>query len=335
VSDLVVTSTTILQAARRLEGRVRRTPLERAPALSAAVGAEVLLKLENFQRTGSFKVRGALNAMLSLDRAGATLRLVTASAGNHGLGVALSARLLNIPITVFVPRNAAETKRNRIARLGADLRLVDGGYEQAHAEAEEFAASTGAKYLHAFSDPAVVAGQGTVGLEILQERPDVGTLLVPVGGGGLIGGIGVATKALAPGARVIGVQSTATAAMQASLAAGRVVSPPEGRTLCDGLAGDIDERSFALARRVIDEMVLVEEAAIARAIRFLYVEEGIVAEGSGAVVAAALLERSIEAAGLIGAVVSGGNLDATTLVEVLTGPGSAAVTTVGARAPGP
>jgi threonine dehydratase len=306
----------IRAAARRLQGRVRRTPLEVAPALSMSVGVEVLLKLENQQRTGSFKVRGALNAIASL--APGERGVVTASAGNHGLGVALAASLLGAHATVFLPADAAETKRKRIGWLGAEVRQVAGGYDDAHAAAEEHASASGAAYVHAFSDPAVVAGQATVGLEILEERPHVRTLLVPVGGGGLVGGVGVVARKLAPRAWVVGVQSTETAAMYHSLAAGRLISAPLTPTLCDGLAGDIDEPSLLLAREVVDEVVLVNEDAIRRAMRFLFVEEGVVAEPSAAVVAALLLEGGTLLQGPVAAVISGGNVDADVLARVLT-----------------
>jgi threonine dehydratase len=312
--------TDVLLAAGRLEGRVHRTRLELACSLGSA-GYEVLLKLENQQRTGSFKVRGAVNAIAALPPAQQRRPLVTASAGNHGLGVALSASLLGIGATIFVPEGAAAIKRRRIERFGAELRRVAGSYDDAHAEAMAHAARTGATYVHAFSDPAVVAGQGTVGLEILRERPDVRTLLVPVGGGGLVGGIGLVARALAPEARVIGVQSTHTAAMHRSLAAGAVTSVPNVDTLCDGLAGDIDSRSLALAAEVVDEVRLVDEAAVRAAIRHLYLEEGLVAEGSAAVVAALLLEEGPESVaelqGPVAAVISGGNLDAAVLASIL------------------
>jgi threonine dehydratase len=309
----------VLEASRRLGTQVRRTPLEPSAWLSEITGAEVLLKLENLQRTGSFKLRGALNAVAALPASERAKGLITASAGNHGLGVAMAARLLGALATAFLPAGAALIKRRRIEMLGAEIREVGRDYDEAHAAALALATEQGRPYIHGFSDPLVMAGQGTVGLEILQERPDVRTLLVPVGGGGLIGGIGVAARALAPGARVIGVQSTATAAMHASLRAGRVVSVPPAPTLCDGLAGDIDEPSFAVAARVIDEMLLVEEHAIAAAVRAFYGEEALVAEPSAAVVIAALLEARVAAAGPIAAVVSGGNLDAVVLARLLRG----------------
>ncbi|MDQ3607047.1 MAG: pyridoxal-phosphate dependent enzyme [Gemmatimonadota bacterium] len=300
---------------------MRQTPLQYSDSLSEAAGAEVWLKLENQQPTGSFKVRGACNALLVLSPEQRARGIVTASAGNHGLGVAFAARQCAAAVTVFVPAAAAHAKRHRIARLGAALREVRGSYDDAHLAAVHFAQETGACYLHAFSDPAVVAGQATVGLEILQELPSVGTLLVPIGGGGLIGGVGVIARALGAGTRIVGVQSEATAAMHASLLEGRVVSPPPMPTLCDGLAGDIDEWSLALAARVVDEVILVTERSVRRSIERLFVEEGIVAEGSAATVAAALRDsasNTIESP--IAAIVSGGNLDAHVLADILTNP---------------
>lgn len=308
----------VLRAARRLEGVARRTPLERSHTLSDAAGAEVFLKLENLQRNGSFKLRGACNALAALAPEARARGVVTASAGNHGLNLAWAAGRLGVRATVFVPAAASATKRRRIARFGAELREVPGGYDDAHAAAEAFREESGATFVNAFSDPAVVAGQGTVGVEIFREFPEVRTLVVPAGGGGLIGGVGTVARALAPGARVVGVQTEATRALHDSLRAGELRSAPVLPTLCEGLAGDIDERALALARRVVDEVVLVSEAAVRRAVRHLYVEEGVVAEPSAAVVAAAFLEGRISSPeGPAAAVVSGGNVDAPLLAEIL------------------
>ena len=308
----------VLAAARRLRGVARRTPLERSAWLSRAAGTDVWLKLETQQRTGSFKLRGAYNAVASLGAQERARGLVTASAGNHGQGVALAASLLGARALVFVPRNAPEAKKRRIARFGAELREVEGGYDDAQRAAEAHAAASGAYFVHAFSDPAVVAGQGTVGLEIAEELPEVRTFLVPVGGGGLAGGLGIVARALGSGVRVVGVQTPETSAMHASLAAGRPVSPPYGPTLCEGLSGDVDERSLALAREVVGEVVLVEEEAVRRAMRLLFQEEGIVAEGSAAVAAAAVLEGAAgRLEGPVAVVLTGSNVDAARLSEVM------------------
>jgi threonine dehydratase len=307
-------------AARRLEGVVRRTPLERADALSEAAGVEVHLKLEGQQRTGSFKLRGAYNAVALLPPEARARGVVTASAGNYGQGVALAARLLGARSVVFVPESAPEVKQRRIARYGAELRRVAGGFDEAHAAALAFAAEAGATFVDPVSDPGVIAGQGTVGLELFDELPGVRTIVAPVGGGGLIGGIGIVARALGRGVHVVGTQSDETAAMHASLAAGRPTSTRYGPTLCEGLSGDVNETTLALARAVVDEVVLLSEDAVRRAIRWLYVEEGVVAEGSAAVAAAALLEGAVR--GLEGPVVvvlTGSNIDAARLGPILSG----------------
>lgn len=308
----------VLAAARRIEGIARRTPLERSHGLGERTGAEVFLKLENQQRTGAFKLRGAVNALAALPPEARARGVVTASAGNHGMGVAWAARALGVPASVFVPARAVATKRRRIARFGADLREVPGGYDEAHHAGEEHARATGLPFVNAFSDFHVVAGQGTVGLEVLAELPEVRTLVVPAGGGGLVGGIGVVARALGRGVRVVGVQTEATTALHDSLAAGELRSPPVVPTLCEGLSGDIDERALELAMRVVDEVVLVSEAAVRRAIRQLYVEEGVVAEASAAVGTAALVEGAVSGLrGPVAVVVSGGNIDAALLAAIL------------------
>lgn len=306
----------VLAAARRLRGVARRTPLERSPWLSGCAGADVLLKLETQQRTGSFKLRGAYNAIASLPAESRARGLVTASAGNHGQGVALAASLLEAAATVFVPADAPAAKKRRIARWGAMLREVEGGYDAAHHAAETHARRAGATFVHAFSDPAVVAGQGTVGLEILEDLPEVRTIIVPVGGGGLVGGIGIVARATGTDVRVVGAQTEETRAMHASLQAGRLVSPPYGPTLCEGLSGDVDARSLALAREVVDEIVVVSEADVRRSVRRLYEEEGIVAEGSAAVAVAAVLEGAVRD-GPAAVVLTGSNVDGARLAAIL------------------
>jgi threonine dehydratase len=308
----------VLAAERRLAGRVRRTALEGSSWLSRVAGREVLLKLESQQRTGSFKIRGAMNAIASLNEAEQARGVVTASAGNHGLGVALAAAEHGVRATIYVPAGAPAIKRRRIEELGAGLVTVAGDYDMADAEAQRAASATGSVYIHAFSDPAVVAGQGTVALEIAADRPDVSVLLVPVGGGGLIGGMGLVARGMLPGARVVGVQSEHASAMAASLRSNALRPGMTGPTLCDGLAGNVDARSFTLAREVVDEMVVVAEDSVAEAVRQLYAHEGLGVEGSAAVVVAALLEGRISAGpGPAAAVLTGANIDGTLLSEIL------------------
>ncbi|HEX6558230.1 MAG TPA: threonine/serine dehydratase, partial [Longimicrobiales bacterium] len=286
--ELGPTLTEIYQARSRIMGVARRTPLDRSLWLSDKVGHDVYLKLECWQRTRSFKMRGACNAIASLDEAARARGLVTASAGNHGQAVALAAREVGAKATIFVPSTAPETKQSRIRSFGADLNTDSPTYDDAQIAAREFAGRTGATFVHAFSDRDVVAGQGTVGLEILEDLPGVRNVVVPVGGGGLIGGIGIAIKSADPSIRVIGVQSTQTPSMYEAFKAGRLVNCPIGPTLADGLAGAVDDISFARARDVVDEMLLVEEAAIPAAIRALYRFDGIIAEGAAGTPVAAI-----------------------------------------------
>lgn len=308
----------VLEARARISGVVRRTPLQRSPWLSELAGNDVYLKLECWQRTNSFKLRGAYNAVATLAPDLLRAGLVTASAGNHGQAVALAARLLGATATVFVPAAAPETKKARIRRFGATLREVDGTYDDAAAVVAEFARDTGAHVVHGFSDPAVVAGQGTVGLEIIEELPAVRDVLVPVGGGGLIAGVGAVVRGLADGhTRVVGVQSSHTCAMHAAFAAGRVVATPWRDTLCDGLAGEVEPESYARAKHVVDEIHLVAEDQVAPAIRALYEQEGVVAEGSGAVGVAALMAGAVKLRGTAAVVISGGNIDARDLSRIL------------------
>lgn len=310
----------LYRARERLAGVARHTPLQPSPWLSRTLGVEVHLKLECWQRTHSFKLRGACNAVAALPEADRRRGLVTASAGNHGQAVALAARLHGAAATVFVPTTAPETKKARIRGFGAELRETNGSYDDAAAEARVFAADAGATFIHAFSDPAVIAGQGTVGLEIVEELPAVSTVLVPVGGGGLAAGVGAALRGLTGGtARLIGVQSTATRAMYDAFHAGRVVPTSVVPSLCDGLAGEVEPASYEAARAVVREMRLVDEEAIGPAIRALYRHEGIVAEGAGVVGVAAALEEDFSVTGPLVIVISGGNIDARTLASILYG----------------
>ncbi|MEX0907040.1 MAG: threonine/serine dehydratase [Gemmatimonadota bacterium] len=309
----------VYRAQQRVADAVRRTPLESSSFLSEAAGAAIHLKLECWQRTRSFKVRGAFNAVASLSPAERARGLVTASAGNHGQALALAALEQDTRATIFVPASAPQTKQARIRRLGADLRANAASYDEADAMARQHAAETGATYVHAFSDAAVIAGQATVALEILDELPGVREIVVPVGGGGLIAGIGVVMRALAPGARVIGVQSVETRAMYEAFRHGAAVQTAITPTLADGLAGCTDEATYRRVRAVTDEIVLVEERDIAGAIRMLHAEEGVTAEGSGAVAVAAVLSGRISLTGPAVLLVTGGNIDSATLAAVLAG----------------
>ncbi|MEX2283454.1 MAG: threonine/serine dehydratase [Gemmatimonadota bacterium] len=307
----------IYAARKRIMPVARRTPLDRSLWLTELTGHDVYLKLECWQRTKSFKMRGAYNAIASLDPQARARGLVTASAGNHGQAVALAARELGARAIIFVPATAPETKKARIRSFGAELRDEEPSYDVAQVAAQRFAQETGATFVHAFSDAAVVAGQGTVGIEIIEDLPHVRDVLVPVGGGGLIGGIGIALKSMSQELRVIGVQSTETPAMRLAFDAGHVTDCPIGPTLADGLAGCVDEISYERARLVVDEMHLVEESALPAAIRAMFKYDGIIAEGAASVCVAAIVERVVEVRGPTVLVITGGNIDAERFASIL------------------
>ena len=309
----------ILAAHARIAGVVRRTPLERSGWLSAEAGCDVLLKLECWQPTRSFKVRGAANALTLRAEAARACGVVTASAGNHGQAVARAAAAVGAAATVFVPADAPAAKKARIRALGAVLDERERTYDDAEVAAAAFAARTGALLVHAFSDADVVAGQGTVGVEIAEDLPDVRSVVVPVGGGGLFAGVAIALRAAAPAARVVGVQSVETRAMFDAFAAGGVVASPITPTLADGLAGCTDAASYQRVRALTDTIHLVDEVAIADAMRKLFVHDGVVAEGAGAAGAAAVAAGIVAVDGPAVVIVTGGNVDAERYARILRG----------------
>jgi threonine dehydratase len=289
----------VVAASRRIGPYVQRTPLERSAYLSEASGAEVWLKLECFQLTGSFKLRGAANALLALDEAARARGVVTASAGNHGLGVARAASLTGLPAVVVVPETASVAKVDLLRQSGCELILHGPDYDRAEAYAIGLAETRGATFVSAYDDPAVVAGGGTIALEVLETLPETDLLVVPAGGGGLISGVALAAKGASPSIRVVGVQSTASPSLHAALAAGRQVPVTVEESLADGLSGNIAAGSITidLARRYVDDVVLVEEAEIAAAMRAVLEHEHILVEGSAAVAVAALQTGRVDVAG--------------------------------------
>jgi threonine dehydratase len=308
----------VLAARRALLPHLAPTPLRPCYAVP---GGTSFLKLECWQPTGSFKVRGALNHLASLSPADAARGVVAASAGNHALGVAFAAQALGgqVAATLFVPATAPRAKVDKLRSFPVEV--VQGGadYDDAHAAALEHAARTGARYVHAFEHPATAAGQGTIGLELLEQLPGVGAILVPVGGGGLIAAIATAVKARAPQVRIVGVQSEASPSLAESLRLGRpLLTYPVGPTLADGIAGGIGEIAFA-HRDLVDEVVNVAESELADAMVALLARDQVVAEGSGAVGVAALRAgRYVPPEGRPAvAVVSGGNVDAEVLARLL------------------
>lgn len=297
-------------AAARLEGLVKRTPLVRSPGLTALAGGDVYLKLENEQTTGSFKLRGAFNVLATLTPTERARGVVASSAGNHGLGVAYAARHFGVRATIFVPTSAPQVKRDGISRLGATIDTTQPHYDAAMDAAKEFAARTGATFMNPCLGDMLLAGQGTVALEILEELPNLASLAVNVGGGGLLGGCASLVRRESPVVRIIGAQSENTAAMSRSLAAGRVVEIDNVPSLADGLAGQIDEEALDIGRHALDEIVTLSEDEIAQAIGWLWREHQVRAEGAGAVATGAALMRRIQRLPTPAAVVvSGGNID--------------------------
>jgi threonine dehydratase len=310
----------ILLARQRLGRWIYHTPLQSDDVLGQRCGCQLYLKLENHQHTGSFKVRGALNCISTLPPVERLKGVVTASMGNHGLGVAYAARAHGgIPVTIFLPHNAPKAKVDKLVGLGADVRLSGDSYESAHHAAESFRQQHDVSYVHAYDDPMVIAGQGTIGLEILADLPDVDVILVPIGGGGLSAGIAVAAKALNPAVRVIGVQPDASPAAYLSFRDGRAYEEYDATpTIADGLAGGYGRIPFEIARHLIDDVLVVSEADIRRAVRGLleYAQE--VVEGSGAVTIAPLLSGQLRLPGRkVVAVLSGHNIDAAVLHAIL------------------
>ena len=302
--------TDVINAAQRLRGIIERTPLVRSASLSSATGTEVFLKCENLQRTGSFKIRGAYSALSSLPMDVRARGVVASSAGNHGLGIALSAQLLGIRARVFVPQGAPSVKRDGILRYGAEVDQTQPDYDSAHAAAVEYANANGMAFVNPCAGDVLLAGQGTVALEIIEELPDVRTVIVPVGGGGLVGGMGVLLRAMTPHVRIVGAQTENTNAMAVSLAAGRRADIELRATIADGLAGQVDDEGVAIGQFAIDEMRVVSETRTADAIAWASREHDLRVEGSGAVGIAAVLEnRSPGFNGPIAVIVSGGNID--------------------------
>jgi len=303
------------QASRAISGLVRHTPLERSDALSARVGSDVHLKLENLQQTGAFKVRGALNKLLGIDPAVRARGVVTASAGNHGQGVAHAAKLLGIPAWIVLPESVPLAKLTAIQRAGAEAIVEGAGYDQAHAIALRMAAEKDVTYVHAFDDPDVIAGQGTVVLEMLEDEPALDTIVVPVGGGGLLAGCGLVTSSR--GVRLIGAQSEGAPAFARSFAAHQLVEVTPN-TIADGIAvGRPGARTLALALEAVSEVRTVTDEQIARALLLLLERHKLLAEPAGAAALAAVLESPAPLGRHVGIVISGGNIDPNTLGKVI------------------
>lgn len=309
----------VLTAHRRLRGRVRTTPVDRSPSLSHDVGAEVLIKWENLQVTGSFKARGAINTVDALTAAQRASGVVTASSGNHAQGLGHAAALLDVPATIVVPASTPESKKDGARELGAELVVHGDSYDDAEAHAWRLAEDRGLTYVHSYDDPRIVAGQGTVALEALLEHPDLEAIVVPVGGGGLISGVAIAAKAINPEIRVVGVQPAVSAKFQASFDARRRVDVPHRASIADGLPGDIGELTLRVVLDLVDEFVAVEEQSISEAVARLAGDHRQIVEGSGAVGVAALQEGRLEhlRGQKVLTIATGGHIDADRLAGFL------------------
>lgn len=302
-----------------LSGVVRPTPLEYSRALADRVGCEVFLKCENLQRAGSFKIRGAYTRMYKLSETEKARGVVAASAGNHAQGVALAAQLLGIDAKVYMPHGAPMPKLLATRAYGASIEQVGTTIDECLVKAREWEAQTGAVLIHPFDHPDIVAGQGTTGLEILDQCPEVRTIVVSLGGGGLLAGIATAVKALKPDVRVVGVQADQAAAYPLSLAAGKPVAFENMATMADGIAvGQPGEVPYGLVRDLVDAVETVSEEGLSRALLFLLERAKLVVEPAGAAAVAQLLERHHQhVEGPVVAVLSGGNIDPLLLLRII------------------
>ncbi len=307
------------QAAERMADHVRRTPLRRSASFSEDLGADVYFKLENDQTTGSFKFRGATNRLLTLSDEQRALGCVAASSGNHGAAVACAMQKLGVAGIIFVPEQTSKAKVEKIRSYGGDVHFfgTDGLDTEQHAR--EFAESHGMFYLSPYNDEEVIAGQGTCGIELISELPDVDAVFIAVGGGGLIGGMGSVLKAHNPGIRIYGCQPLASPVMTRSIEAGEILDLPSGPTLSDGTAGGIEAGAvtFPLSQAVVDDWVLVDEQQIGDAMRVYMAREDDVIEGAAGVAVAGLLaRRNIIKEQKVAVVICGGNISAEILTSV-------------------
>jgi threonine dehydratase len=315
-----VTVDDIDAAAARLQGHVVRSPIRRSEWLSDLHGADVHLKLEIVQPTSSYKIRGAFNAALRLKaRQVQDLRLVTASAGNHGRALAFAARELGLPLTVFIASNAPKAKADAIRSAGAELRpCMD--YDEAERQAKAHAARGDGLFISPYSHPDVVAGAGTIALEVLEDLPALDAIVVPVGGGGLIAGIAIAVKSRSPSTRVIGVEVAASCPFTKSLAAGRVVTVDVGPSLADGLTGNLDPDTitYRIVRELVDRIVVVDEPDLRDAVAGIVTREHLIVEGAAAAGVAAIVSQKLELDGQrLAVVLTGANIDTPALMDVL------------------
>ncbi|HXG67299.1 MAG TPA: threonine/serine dehydratase [Blastocatellia bacterium] len=305
----MVTIKEVEQARQRITGAVYRTPLERSRWLSDEQGREVLFELECFQPTGSFKIRGAMAKLTALSAAETSRGILAVSAGNHGLAVAHCAEALRLNATIIVPESASRAKVEGMRRYPVTVLERGANYDEAERAARAMERETGAVFVSPYNDAEVIAGQGTVALEILEDAPELDAIVVPVGGGGLLAGVCVAAKAIKPEIKVYGAEPAASPTMQRALAAGRIIEIQEEETLADGLAGNIEPGSmtFPIIQRLVDGIIAVSEGEIAGAIAKVARNERLMIEGAAAVGIAALADARL-AGSRVAAVVTGRNI---------------------------
>jgi threonine dehydratase len=310
----------IQTAQKAIKPYVTCTPLVHSVYLSKLCCAKIYLKLENQQITNSFKARGAFNKLLNLTRKEKRMGIITASAGNHGQAVAYAAKKLGFSARIVVPTTTPHVKVEGIRKWGADLVLFGDCYDEAETHAKELAKKDGCAYISPYNDELIIAGHGTIGLEIVEALSNVNVIVVPVGGGGLISGISVAAKGLKPNVEIVGVQSEASPVMYESLKAGRIVEAQKAETIAEGLSGGIERGAltFEIAKKCVDKMLLVKEATIRKAVYLLCVREKLMVEGSGAAAIAPLLEdKALFTGKIVVCVLTGGNIDQELLNDIL------------------
>ena len=315
----MITFVDVEDARERIQSQIYLSPLPYSETISQLSGNRVFFKLENLQITGSFKERGALNRLLTLTPDEAKRGVIAASAGNHGMAVAYHGQRLKIAATIVMPLHAPLIKVSRVRHYGAQTVLHGSDYDAAFTEAQRLAQEKGLTFIHGFNDPWVVAGQGTIGLELYEQNPDLHAVVVPVGGGGLIAGIALILKTLNPKIHIIGVQAEAVPSMKAALEKGGPIRLPPATTIADGIAvREVGETPFALAKHYVDDIVTVNEGEIANAVLLLLETEKTVAEGAAAVPLAAVINKKTGLAeSNVAIVITGGNIDMNLISRII------------------
>ncbi|MFX0028834.1 MAG: threonine/serine dehydratase [Candidatus Hermodarchaeota archaeon] len=318
MSDLLRIDT-IQEAYHKIKEFIRKTPLIHSHYFSQLCGNDVYLKLENQQLTNAFKIRGALNRILKLNSEEKTRGIITASSGNHAQGIALAAKYLGIPAKIVVPKNISEVKLSKIKQYDVDI-IQEGDFDEIEVKARKLSVQENITYISPYNDINIIAGQGTIVLEIYEELENVNIIIVPIGGGGLISGITIAAKALYPEIKIIGVQTKGASTMYESWKAGKIIETKEFDTLAEGLLGGLesDAITFKIIQEFVDDIVLVEEESVEKAIKLLWEMEGQIVEGAGATVVGYILENTQKFRNKkIVAVISGGNINNSLFKEIL------------------